>query len=120
MVAYYETEKSQILIPRHIYVDFRDNFGNFSSCFSNPNGTNQHTAQQVKSDLWLGHVEESQQNEMKQSKFQKELQWIDQIYYDSQIYEGDQQDPDRNQDHEDYGEEDEQIDSSTPQEDIFA
>lgn len=34
VVNYYETRSSGQLMPRQIYLDFKDNFGNFSSCFA--------------------------------------------------------------------------------------
>ena len=63
-------------------------------------------------------MQQAMHAEVKQSKFQKELQWIDQMYYDSLVYEGD---PDQSNDYEEpeekekeeYDDEDEQIDSGS-------
>ena len=32
-VVYQELESAGQLLPRHIFVDFNDNFGNYSACF---------------------------------------------------------------------------------------
>ena len=32
-MIYHETQSSKELLPRHIFVDFCDNFGNYSACF---------------------------------------------------------------------------------------
>lgn len=32
-MIYHETLNSKELLPRHIFVDFNDNFGNYSACF---------------------------------------------------------------------------------------
>ena len=53
-IAYHELEHSQQMVPRHVYIDFRDNFGNFSSCFS---GNSAHKVADVKSEMWHGEVE---------------------------------------------------------------
>jgi hypothetical protein len=52
-IAYHELEKSQQMVPRHVYIDFRDNFGNFTSCFT---GNNVVKVADVKSDMWFGEV----------------------------------------------------------------
>lgn len=33
-ILYYETSNSRTIIPRAVYFDFRENFGNFLTCFS--------------------------------------------------------------------------------------
>ena len=67
------------MVPRHVYIDFRDNFGNFTSSFS---GNSTVKVSEVKSEMWFGDVDHQQTQQINQSKFSKELQWIDQIYYD--------------------------------------
>jgi hypothetical protein len=44
--------------PRVVFVDFRDNFGNFSSCFSLEKQAKKASQQDV---LWSGKVEVSQE-----------------------------------------------------------
>ena len=53
--------------------------------------------------MWFGDVDHQQTQQINQSKFSKELQWIDQIYYDGQEYENQEEEkepnPDKNQDY---------------------
>lgn len=47
-----ETEHSRQLIPRHIYLDFRENFGNYSSCFQGNQSESQSAAEVKDFGLW--------------------------------------------------------------------
>jgi len=52
-MVYHESDSGQ-LIPRHIFVDFQPNFGNFKGCFYQNNGNQDQQANIVHelSDIW--------------------------------------------------------------------
>lgn len=53
----YKEQASGQLVARHVYIDFRENFGNFASCFQGSNAAQEDLAQ-IKSygeqNLWAG------------------------------------------------------------------
>jgi len=96
-VVYIETQSTQQLVPRHIFVDFRENYGNFLSCFPAAEQSSQWPSQTpeqpslsslVEGQLWLeGRVENLHHQPIKMSAFQRELLEIDFLQFDVQQFE---------------------------------
>ena len=56
--------------PRVVFVDYRDNFGNFSSCFSLERQANLSVKPEA---LWGGGVEVTEQDQLPLSNFHQQL-----------------------------------------------
>lgn len=84
-MVYQELESTRQLLPRHIYIDFNDNFGNYSACFYGKDKADKQQIQDEYTDNW--QIQEQQQNEIPLSKFQAELMNIDDLYGWNQEYE---------------------------------
>lgn len=74
--------------PRVVFVDFRDNFGNFSSCFSlekqkkkSESSSGLCVQNQDDAILWSGQIQVSHQEQLPLSTFHKELIEYEQANY---------------------------------------
>ena len=98
-VLFYEQASSGQMTPRIIYTDFRDNFGNFSSCFSLEKQNRfdkkqgeasgimgyEEESKDFRMDMWDGQVQVSEADQRPLSKFHQEL--IDYDEYQNAQYE---------------------------------
>ena len=66
-VALFHQQKDGYMVPRHLYIDYIDNFGNFSSCFALEKGQKEVTKQ------WQGGVDVQEQQQFELSNFHQEL-----------------------------------------------
>ena len=76
VVLFYEKQSGK-MDPRVVFVDYRDNFGNFSSCFAL-----EKQAEQAKPDvMWAGPVQVSEQEQLPLSTFHQQLLDYEQYAY---------------------------------------
>tara|TARA_B110001450_G_scaffold88040_1_gene83749 strand:- start:504 stop:884 length:381 start_codon:yes stop_codon:yes gene_type:complete len=77
-MIYHETTNSKELLPRHIFVDFNDNFGNYSACFYGHDKADKKAIEEQNYGQF--EVDEPKNDEVLLSFFQSELLNIDEMY----------------------------------------